>query len=61
MEILLNSVRLLVLAGQSHPKCKSQQKSTKEHERVYDTVSQNVMNITAWYVRPQVWYPTMSN
>ena len=61
MEILLNSVRLLVLAGQSHPKCKSQQKSTKNHERVYNTVSQNVMNITAWYVRPTVLYPTMSN
>lgn len=35
MEILLNSVRSLVLAGQSHPKCKSQQKSTKDHTILY--------------------------
>ena len=35
MEILLNSVRLLVLASQSHPKCKSQQKSTKEYTILY--------------------------
>lgn len=54
-------IELCPFVGAGWSKPPKMQKPTKEHKRSHDTVSQNVMNITAWYVRPTVLYPTMSN